>query len=174
MVWLTSRYGARVPVALITVGWLTLGGFYANYFRFFEQTGGTAHRTFHTAATEPKQAAVSHVRRWSDPSEETWIVASEFWNHRPLLYLTGSSGNLRVAKWKTAQGDPAFLKALAEDRVWFVEFAGSEGCEEVRRFVTERGLDVHETSLTDYAGNPLLQVIGPAAAAPRPMVDRGN
>ncbi len=148
------------PIALTAMGWLTLAGFYVNYFEFIEQTGGQSHRAFRTGPVEPKLLALKTILAERDAGSETWIVTQESWNYRPLKYLAMRRPNLRVEDWNGVLEDPGFNQALEQNRVWFVEFADGEPLREVRRFLARRGRQLVERPITGYAGRPVLAVVG--------------
>ena len=87
----------RVLLTATTLaGWLMLADFQAHYFRFIRDTGGQSHLTFRTGPIEPKQAALQYIASRTPAGEETWIVASEWWNRWPLQYLALSNPALYV------------------------------------------------------------------------------
>ena len=52
---------AVVLAAGLTLGWFMLADCRQHYFRFIEETCGQSHRTFRTAAVEPKRAALDYI-----------------------------------------------------------------------------------------------------------------
>jgi hypothetical protein len=152
------------PVALaasLALAWLTLLAFQQHYVAFIHRTGGMSHETFRTAAVEPKQAALEQVLHQREPGGIAWIVTSEYWNEKPLTYLAAGQDRLRVESWLSVRESGPFLAALQEGRVWFVEFSDGPACREVCEFLRERGWAYRETAIKDYAGRPVISVIGP-------------
>ncbi len=150
------------------LGWFLLADFQTHYFRFIRTTGGQSHPTFRTAAEEPKQAALRTILEHRHPNDHgtrdglTWIVTEEFWNRMPLAYLTTRMPDVRVTTAADAQPTEEFRRAMADDRVWYVEFAGSDALAEVRRQLADRPRT--QWTINDYAGNPIIEVIRPNEA----------
>ncbi len=91
---LERRLGTSfTAILVIVVSWISLADFHAEFFEFFHQTGGQSHRTFRTAAIEPKAAALEYIVHHSNGSVH--IAASEWWIDWPLRYL--AIGHSRVA-----------------------------------------------------------------------------
>jgi hypothetical protein len=143
----------------LALGWLTLLGFHRHYLDFFHQTGGRSHDTFRTAEIEPKQAALREILGRRSPGETTMIVAGEYWNEKPLAYLAAREKGVRVESWSAVRDSTTLPQEAALQRVWFVEFSGSQAHREVREFLQAQGLAVGETQINDYAGRPVLSLI---------------
>jgi hypothetical protein len=143
----------------VALAWLLVLGFGVNYFAFIHRTGGRSHDTFRTAAVEPKTAALAHVLAARSADEETWIIADEYWNHRPLKYLAARQRGMHVASWEEAQASAAFRTALADARVWFIEFAGSDKIRSAVRRLEQAGYATQQSHIADYAGRPVLTVV---------------
>jgi hypothetical protein len=130
-----TRRTAAAVLAL-AAAWFVLADFHQHYFRFIEQTGGRAHRTFRTAAIEPKRAALDYILQHRTPGA-TWIVADEYWSRWPLRYLALGDRDVHVV------GRDSNV-ARAAGPVWHVRFCDGEG---------GRG-----QKILDYAGRPVLCV----------------
>jgi hypothetical protein len=91
--------------------------------------------------------------------EETWIIANEYWNHRPLKYLAARQRGVQVASWEEARTSAAYRAALAEGRVWLVEFAGSEKLRAAVCRLEEAGCTGQQSHVVDYAGRPVLTLV---------------
>jgi hypothetical protein len=150
------RARPAVLVAAILVGWFVLADFHEHYFRFIECSGGQAHRTFRTAAVEPKQAALDYVLQHRRPGA-AWIVTDQWWSYWPLRYLGTDDQDLRVVRPEEAQSLEGFSAARAEGRVWYVEFAGSEELDAARAAMSD--CTAHEEQFFDYGGRPVLVVL---------------
>lgn len=148
------RPGAML--ALGVAGWGLLAGFATLYFGVLAREGGHGHPTFRTGSTEPKQAALEYVLALEPPIAST-IVASAWWNYWPLRYLAMAEGRVEVEK--AAPG--GFREALAERRIWFVEFTESHESAQVRSALARGGYTIHEHVVRDAGGRALLSVIGP-------------
>lgn len=156
------RAGWPVLVVASLAGWLVLADFNAHYFKFIQQTGGRGHRTFRTAAIEPKQAVLQHIlqHRQTQPmtdGQTTWIVASEWWNHMPLKYLAMAEKDIRVVEPKETAGLAQFEFALRQGRVWYVEFSGSEGLDAAEARLD--GREVQRKDFPSFGGRPLLTLL---------------
>ena len=138
---------------------MLLADFQVHYFAFIEQTGGLAHQTFRTAAIEPKAAALEVIRQHRRPGR-TWVVASEYWVATPLRYLASDDEEIRVVRSTDAADADDLKHLLAAGRVWFVEFAGSEGLEQFRASPASRG--AAEWQVEDFGGRVVLQVFCPS------------
>jgi hypothetical protein len=143
----------RVAVIVLAVaaGWFFLADCRQHYFRFIEQTGGMAHRTFRTAAVEPKLAALNYILEHRRPGE-TWIVADEYWTYWPLQYLALEHKDVRVELIAEASGrkirtSPDLSRAAAAGRLWRVRFQASR-----------RGRPPQTHEIPDFSGQPVLWV----------------
>ncbi len=138
-----GRPRTAVAVLALAAGWFVTADFQQHYFRFIEQTGGRAHRTFRTAAVEPKQAALDYILKHRTAGV-TWIVADSWWSYWPLRYLSLAEQDVRVVDERDAASQPELALARAEGRAWHVRFhdwAPSSG-----------------EQILDYSGRPVLSV----------------
>ena len=149
VVWATRLRAVRLVaiVVALAAGWFVLADFQQHYFRFIEQTGGRAHRTFRTAAVEPKRAALDYVLDHRGAGV-TWIVADEWWSYWPLRYLSMGQPDIDVVMHDEAISRPDFAAAQADGRLWHVEFVESR----------PPGRRAQEQQILDYGGRPVLSV----------------
>jgi hypothetical protein len=159
--WFEQRRGELSIAMVALVVWLWPASFYLNYFYLFEETGGRSHRTFRTAAVEPKLAALRHVLAERNPSEPARIFCSEWWNYWPLEYLALGEDNVRVSRWEPDRSLRQPSKDRAAEETWFVEFTGSAGEAAVVQWCKDAGLKGQRQTICDYAGRPLISVIRP-------------
>jgi hypothetical protein len=131
---------------LLTCG-LLLAGFYVHYFEVLLETGGLTHRTFRTAAIEPKQATFSFIATQAR-GEPVTILAEDWWTHFPLYYLAGDRPDYGVVFAKNAAAD------TASHRRFVVCFAGSP-CDLWLKL--QAGLPP-PVPFNDYANRPVLHV----------------
>jgi hypothetical protein len=110
---------------------------------------------------EPKQQALAEILRARDRDHVSWIVTAEYWNEKPLLYLAAGIDQVRVEGWAAMRESPELRAAAHDGRAWFVEFAGSAACQEVREFLFRQQLAYRESIIKDYAGQPVLQLFSP-------------
>lgn len=146
--WAIQRRPKTASLALATVAWVVLAGFYLNYFSFIHRTGGNSHRTFQTAETDPKAEAVQYVVRQSPGEEPVWIVTDESWSYWPLKYFALPHSNLRVLmadEFERGQGE-----AIQSGRVWIVEYAGKHPRQETSPQA--------EHVVADYSQQPALHI----------------
>jgi hypothetical protein len=134
-------------VLALAACWFVLADFQQHYFRFIEQTGGRAHRTFRTAAVEPKLAALDYVLDHRGAGV-TWIMADEWWSYWPLRYLSMGQPDIDVVMHDEAISRPDFAAAQADGRLWHVEFIESQ----------PPGRRAQEQQILDYGGRPVLSV----------------
>jgi hypothetical protein len=163
--WWFERRRLRGGLSMVVVAmavWLWPASFYLNYFDFFERTGGRSHRTFRTAAVEPKLAALRYVLAERDPDRQACILCSEWWNYWPLEYLARGEDNVRVLRWDPNRFPARSSLDPVAENTWFVEFTGSAAEAEVRNRCTKVGLTARPQTIYDYAGRPLLSVIRPS------------
>jgi hypothetical protein len=173
-----SSPGRRLALAAVSLaGWLVLADYQRHYFHVIEQGEGHPYDTFRTAAVEPKRAALRLVLDHRGAGT-TWIVASEWWNYWPLRYFATAEEGIRVATPKEAEdaaGRGKWQRALAEGRVWSVEFYGSQAMAEAEEVLAGRdGRKLHRWHCVDYAGQPVLCVLRAAVGGqspPRPTSD---
>jgi hypothetical protein len=150
-------------------GWLPLADFHAHYFRFIEQTGGQSHLTFRTAEVEPKQAALQYILQQATRRTEfipfnrqndgldIWIVCSQWWNRWPIRYLALPERGVRVPDPEEIAASADYRRALAEGRVWFVEFCGTDDLRQVELQLSGRAPERQQ--FLDYAHRPILCVL---------------
>jgi hypothetical protein len=156
-----ERCGGLSIAMVATAVWLLPASFYLNYFDFLEHTGGRSHRTFRTAAVEPKLAALRHVLAARSPGEPVRIFCSEWWNYWPLEYLAWGEDNVRVLRWDPDRCLTQSSKDWAAEDTWFVEFTGGAGEAAVVQWCQGVGLKGQPQTICDYAGRPLISVIRP-------------
>ena len=156
--WHSQWHTAAVVLAL-AAAWLVAADFHQHYFRFIEQTGGQAHRTFRTATIEPKLAALDYILQHRTPGA-TWIAADDYWSYLPLRYFALADNDIHVVKFDDKDSQQALTRARAEGRAWYVRFcpyAAHAVCGEI---VTRRVTDTGQ--ILDYAGRPVLCVSHPS------------
>lgn len=144
----------------LMLAWLALAAFWTNYMLVFERTGGRSHRTFRTAATEPKTQAFALVKDQRRPGE-TYLVAESWWLYWPLRYLAGDEEQLHVVDHLSAA---PFVAAIDAGRTWWIGFAETADHARARAWFQSHELAFQEQLVCDYAGRPLLAVLGPAPA----------
>ena len=83
----STRFSFATAPLLIVLAWASLFVFKRQYFDEFAMHGGNSHRTFRTAAAEPKQAALALILERSPPGRPVQISTSEWWLYWPLRYL---------------------------------------------------------------------------------------
>ncbi len=160
LAWEAASTRWRIVLAAATLaGWPLLADFHAHYFQFIEQTGGQAHLTFRTAAVEPKLAALQCILDNAGEKAEVWIVCSEWWNRWPIRYLALPHPGVCVPEPKDIDASDDYRRALAEGRVWFVEFCNSQAERQVKSQMA--GGKATYRQFLDYSGRPLLGVLHP-------------
>jgi hypothetical protein len=158
--WLETPGKTRwTSVVFAAVAWLMLGGFYLNYFCFFEQTGGRAHATFRTGPTEPKLAAFRLVTGTRAPGQPLRILAGEWWNYWPLRYLASTEPEVRVETWDETWDSRRFREAFRDPSVRFVEFAGGMPGHDLKWQLADGGFTFQEEWTCDYAGQPVISTL---------------
>lgn len=183
LTWWGSRRGLQVWYVAVTIGWLWLAVFAREYFVFIQQTGGQSHRAMRTAAVEPKLAAWQVIAAEPELAlgaaaavDRPMVIATtEYWAETPLQYLSGRRNDVQVALWEADQAFPPDVQAaLEEGRVRFVEFTSSTALPELQRRLAQQQQTWRETTIADYAGNPVLLVIEPEPASPPRMPTTGR
>ncbi|MHB1034147.1 MAG: glycosyltransferase family 39 protein [Pirellulales bacterium] len=158
--WLETPGQARwTAILFAAVAWCMLGGFYLNYFRFFEQTGGRSQATFRTGPTEPKLAAFRLLASDRRPAQPLHILAGEWWNYWPLRYLAFPDPEVRVETWDETWDAPRFREAFRDPAVRFVEFADGMPGHDLKWLLTDGGFTFREEWTYDYAGQPVISVL---------------
>lgn len=152
----TRRYSAAI---LSIVAWWWPGSFALGYFVYFLLTGGTSHPTFRTAEVEPKLQALRLIESSAPVGRSTQVVCQEFWNYWPLAYLAAGDRNVQVLlwdEWLEHRSDAGNVLTC------FVEYAGTAA--ESRALAAQQcaRLTGARHVIYDYAGHPLLSVMGPA------------
>ena len=145
-------------------GWPLLADFHAQYFRFIEQTGGQSHLTFRTAAAKPKQAALQYILEEAEAGDSSEGESARrkadvdrlFRVVEPLADpLSGDARpHIHVPEPEEIDASDDYRRALAEGRVWFVEFCNSEAQRQVESQLAGRA--VTRRPFPDYGGRPLL------------------
>ncbi|HEV3417640.1 MAG TPA: hypothetical protein VG056_12525, partial [Pirellulales bacterium] len=153
--------GIATGAIAMATGWLLLAVFQINFFDFMEATGGRSHRTFRTAAIEPKQAAFDLIVGQSEPGSNVRVLTSEWWNYWPLRYL--SLGQRRIPELSKIVVEqyselPKHFPTNARSgkQIWIVEFDNSPACEEVRSWRRAGNPQMDATTIPDFSGQPLL------------------
>jgi hypothetical protein len=162
LAWWTAERTARgktIAVALALCAWLWPIAFGWGYFGVIEHTGGMSHRTFRTGPLEPKLAAWRLIDAARDPAAPSRIECSEWWSYWPMAYLAFETGNVEVMLVEDGQRARS-ISAEQSDRAWYVEFTDSASERDLLAALTAAGVGVSRTVLKDYAGRPVLSVIG--------------
>lgn len=161
LVALFERGGRVRELALagsILCGASLLVQFQWNYFRHFEQTGGSSQATFRTAAWEPKLTTWRIVQQQRDPAQMAWLVVPQWWNYWPLAYLAAHDPNVRVVDWDEAGQDGSLDAALLAGQVWFIEYSDSEAWTRWHRWLQSAEGEAETTTVRDFAGRPHLSI----------------
>ena len=140
----STRFSIATAPLLIVLAWTSLFVFKRQYFDEFANHGGNSHRTFHTAATEPKQAALALVLERSPANEQVRISTSEWWLYWPLRYLAYAHDHVTVELQSAADSDAIDEQRLPDREHWLVEFA-----EEEAGWRLKRSLDKHSREQPD-------------------------
>lgn len=163
LAWQAASPRWRIGLTVATLaGWPLLADFNTHYFRFIERTGGESHLTFRTAAVDPKQASLDYILEQAEATGQkktnpVWIVCSEWWNLWPIRYLAMADSFIHVVKLSETAVSDDYQHALAEGRVWFVEFCDSEAERQVESQLA--GRNVTRQAFSDYGGRPVLRVL---------------
>jgi hypothetical protein len=153
-----GRAGKSSTILAIALGWTLLFSFQTNCLEFLWQTGGRSHRTFRTAAIEPKQAALAAILARREARENVRIVASEWWIYWPMRYLSLSRRTDNIEAPVTVEMSTATRPSVdsGSTRMWRVEFADSEACESIRQNSRAAGKIPREITISDFTGRPIL------------------
>ncbi|HEX3998872.1 MAG TPA: hypothetical protein VHX65_10005 [Pirellulales bacterium] len=170
-----GRAAAIATSGAIVIGWLLLLGFQTNCLDFMHDSGGNSHRTFRTAAIEPKQAALEQIIAKSEPGKPVRIVTSEWWTYWPMRYLSfaedSSRGGQISVEQRTSAAEQALILSAGElDRgqLWFVEFTDTAACKALWQAARNARLPLRETTIVDFAGRPILSLFLVDSAADGP------
>ena len=140
----------------VLAGWLWAASFYVNYFEFIHRTGGQSHLTFRTAPIEPKQQALDLVLQKRDPARKARIVCDQWWNYWPIAYLAYGQANVEALTRDAWTELPP-----SSDQTWFVEFVDPIAPDELSRPSMAAKPSIPRQVIRDYAGRPLIVVVGP-------------
>jgi hypothetical protein len=160
--WWLTRSDWRKPAAVVTLAAVVpslLASFWCDFVVHLERTGGQSHRTFRTAAVEPKQQAWQIIDKARPRDAATTIVAEQWWNAWPLRYLASAAPNVKVVGWQELSAQERSHETLLQGNTWLAEFAGSRELDQARRRLG--GLAGEEHTIADFAGNPLLVLLRP-------------
>lgn len=163
-----ERVSKLSTVLALAIAWAMLFGYQVNCLDFIRQTGGQSHRTFRTAAIEPKEAALAFIRGNSAAGRNVRIVTSEWWLYWPMRYLAFGDAHrsLRVEMTPSASDAERMQKldSCRREQLWLVEFTDSPACNAIRHSAYQ---SLHEATITDFAGRPLISLfaVQPPAAA---------
>lgn len=177
MVWWATRTGPMLWYVTSAIAWLSLIAFGHEYFGFMQQTGGQSHRAMRTAEIEPKLAAWQAIVRTLPQTDTkaakeagpTLIVTTEYWIETPLQYLGGRRKDVQVLWWD-GNGDwpPEVQAALEQNRARFVEFTTSKALPELRQRLEQQHRAWRETTILDYAQQPVIVILEPELDTARP------
>ncbi len=139
-----TELAACLGLLSVCAAWLI--GFATCYFGVLLETGGRTHRTFRTAAVEPKQAAFEIITAALN-GQPAIILAEDWWTFFPLYYLAGNHPELQVVPWKDAAKD------LTPTRRFAVSFVPA-----VDNAMSQRAVLSPHHTINDYVGRPVLYV----------------
>jgi hypothetical protein len=158
------RWKFAVCGGAMALGISLLSGFYLNYFQFFEVTGGRSHPTFSTNTLEPKVAAMAYIQQHRQAGQQTFIVASDWWNYWPLRYLAQNDKSITVLM-DDDLGEPQngrdVDRALQGGRLWFSQFAADTTLESLKRRLRVAGFGLGEKVFFDSSRKPAVVVLRP-------------
>ncbi len=138
----STRFSFATAPLLIVLAWTSLFVFKRQYFGEFATHGGNSHRTFRTAAAEPKQAALALILERTPSGEPIQISTSEWWLYWPLRYLAYGHDRIQVEQ-RDGEDSRSIEEQLLPDRDhWIVEFAEEEAGWRLKRSLdaSKRGL----------------------------------
>ena len=72
-----------------------------------------------------------------------------------------TKAHVRVVMWDEWIAAEPFSSAMGNENTWFVEFADSPAEAEVERELKKTGSSDQSQTIYDYAGRPLLMILGP-------------
>lgn len=144
-------------VAASAVAFALVGSFYLSYFREFQTTGGRSHRTFITASTEPKQAALEAIL--AARTGKVLIVAQDWWQYWPIRYLALPDPSVTVLMKIPGDNDPDLADAIARGQLYFVEFVGSPELAHAREWLAAAHRHSSESTVADASGRPLFSIV---------------
>jgi hypothetical protein len=114
------KYEKMLLVSLIGSN-LLMAGFINSYFVQFYKTGGQSEQTFRTSHVEPKKLVFDKLLELTE-NKETIILASDWWNSQPLMYLAYNLENLNVINMIT----PGGVRISEDETVYINTFTGDE------------------------------------------------
>jgi len=136
-----------------------VAGFYVNFVRAFQVTGGRGHLTYVTAPVEPKQEALERILALRRGTEPVAIVARTWWIFWPMNYLAQREGGVSVNQYLEAAHETPVRDALANGRLFIVEFADSPELDAAVKWIQARGLRSTSSSVQDASGRGLLVIL---------------
>jgi hypothetical protein len=164
--WIEWMPGRRRPIAgtavLLAAALLTT--FHVNYFREFATSGGRSHLTYVTAATEPKQQAFQYILSRTDGPAAVSIVSQQWWIARPIAYLALDHPNVSVGMTLDEPRQDSLQAALANGRLFFVEFVATKELAGALDWIRQRDLRVARRTIQDAGGRDLLEILQVAPA----------
>lgn len=176
--WIVAGRATRAGTAsLLAIAWICLGSFHWHYFRFISQTGGESHIAFRTARVEPKVAALQQIQARHAPGQPVWVVAQEWWSWMPLQYLASELADVRVVRLDDLALDhqSQAMAAIAEGRLYAVEFPRTPGAQQVRRWLRlHADAPIHEELITDERGRPILELLHVERGSAMPTAPRSS
>ncbi len=143
--WATIGCATVVAAALV-------GSFYRSYFHEFQTTGGRSHRTFITAATEPKLQAIAYILASRSGNEPVTIVANDWWQFWPIAYLAQAKSGVTVRMTLPPDPDAEMSDAIARGRLYFVEFVGTPELQQASDWAGGHRLQFATTTMIKNAG----------------------
>ena len=166
---LVSRRRRRLLAAASFFGWMMLYDFHQNYLQPIWRTGGNAHRTFRTAAIEPKKHALSLILEelsaasGSNSARKTVIVAEDWWIYYPLHYLAAPRSDISVDLFEQVLKEDRFQSVMGE--AYFVGFVNGP----IEKLVQSSGVAPlwKRWTVNDRSGRPLLRIFR-LAEGPKP------
>jgi hypothetical protein len=166
---LVSRRRRRLLAFASLFGWMMLYDFHQNYLQPIWSTGGRGHRTFRTAAIEPKKQALSLILEdlsaasGSNSARKTVIVAEDWWIYAPLNYLASPRSDISVDLLRRFLKEDRFKSLMGE--AYFVGFINGP----IEKLVQSSGVAPlwKRWTVNDRSGRPLLRIFR-LAEGPKP------
>jgi hypothetical protein len=130
------------------------------------ETGGTSHRTFRTAAVDPKRAAVDVIREAAAAEETIVVLVEDYWLEWPLRFYAGADPRFRIVNLEDTGADRSRVFEEEMRAGAFLAVHDGGAMHRALRGLFALRSDVRTWALKDYAGKPVAHVACGVAAGP--------
>lgn len=138
----------------ICISWLYLWSFQVHYFDALRVTGSLAHRTYHTAAVEPKKQVLDLVIDDAKNIDDVAIYAEDWWLYWPVRYLASPHQKIHVYSLEDISHTSNKLNQSMNSGAYLATFSGSQIDSDANKIYPDS--DFRRWYIKDYGNKQLI------------------